>query len=160
MRAGDAFYAAQLKYATNHGLQRGMRVFNFLGDPSLTLLGFDNRPGGTDVVIHDGVYYDFAADNADNGDMYVAVLTTNPITAFLNGKITIYKSTDHGVSWSLWNTIQTRVGIRALDIIVAEYGSGEFVDNRLLVFFTQTDGTIQVYRFPLAGGAEEGNWMF
>ncbi|RMD88644.1 MAG: hypothetical protein D6813_11785, partial [Calditrichaeota bacterium] len=48
MHAGDAFYLAELEYATNHRLQRGMRVFNFLGDPSLSLPGYNDRPGGTD----------------------------------------------------------------------------------------------------------------
>lgn len=170
-KAGDAFYGAMLKYAETHSLARGIMDFNFFGDPSLCISGYEDRPGGNDRVIHDGMYYDYAADNADNGDLYVAVLTTipNPQSGLLNGEIKVYKSTDHGQSWQLWNTISTRQGIYAIDIIVAEWGSGEFTDNRVLVFYSLFDGTVQVSRILLSSGidgtttiASEGtdNWIW
>lgn len=151
-KVGDAFFDAMLQYANNHHLQRGIRVFNLLGDPALNLKGIDDRPGGTDVVIHDGWYQHFSADNSDTGDMYVAVITTTLQKA---GEIKIYKSTDHGKSWSLWNTVTSRTGFYDVEVIVAEWGSDEFRDNRLLVFTAGADGTVQVHRFPLAGGAAQ-----
>ena len=76
------------------GFHRGVRVFQYFGDPSLTIKGFSSRPGGPDVMVHEGFYYDFGVDNDDNGDMYVAVLTT-PDT--LAGSVSVYRSVDHGL---------------------------------------------------------------
>ena len=151
-KVGDAFFDAHLDYATKHHLQRGIRVFNLFGDPSLTVKGIDDRPGGTDVVIHDGWYQHYSADNSDDGDMYVAVITT-PLQT--QGEIKIYKSTDHGSSWTVWNTHTHRSGFYDVEVIVGEWGSGEFVDDRLLLFTAGADGTVQVHRYPLAGGAYE-----
>ncbi len=169
--AGDAFYAAMLKYARDINLRRGIMDLNFYGDPSLCISGYEDRPGGTDIVIHDGLYYDYAADNADNGDMYVAVLTTipNAQSGIKTGEIKVYQSTDHGQSWKLWNTISTRQGIYSLDLIVTKWGSGEMVDKRVLVFSSLFDGTVQVHRIEISSGtasttviASEGtnNWVW
>lgn len=149
-KVGEAFYNAQMTFANNHSLQRGIRVFNYYGDPALNLKGYDDHPGGADVVIHDGWYQHFAADNADGGDMYVAVITTTLNQA---GEVKIYKSTDHGESWELWNTLSRRNGIYDVDLIVGEWGSGEFIDENVLVFIASVDGTVQVYRYPINGGA-------
>ena len=152
-RVGDAFFTAMLEYANKHKLQRGIRVFGLLGDPSLTLSGIHDRPGGKDTVVHEGAEVRFAADNSDGGDMYVGVLTTNPwVGPSDRGEILIYKSADHGESWSLWNKVETAVAISALDVLVGEYGTGEFKDDKLLAFFSTTSGTVQVWRFPLSGG--------
>lgn len=42
-RAGDAFHGAMLDFATVHGLQRGIRDFNYFGDPSLEVEGVAQR---------------------------------------------------------------------------------------------------------------------
>ncbi len=36
LRAGDAFHRAMFDYVNTHGYQRGIRVFNFYGDPALS----------------------------------------------------------------------------------------------------------------------------
>lgn len=154
-RMGDAYYNAHMQYASNHTLQRGILVFGYLGDPSINLRGFEDHPGGSDIVVHDSTYYDFAADNADGGDMYVAVLTNNPKTAFFMGFIEIYKSTDHGTTWSRWHSVSARVGFRALDILVSEFGSDEFKDPRLLLITSNFTGEVTLYRISLTTGYED-----
>ena len=39
-KVGDAFFDAHLQYVNNHKLQRGVRVFNLFGDPSLIIGGY------------------------------------------------------------------------------------------------------------------------
>ncbi|MBN2357016.1 T9SS type A sorting domain-containing protein [candidate division KSB1 bacterium] len=154
-KIGDAHYSAHMEYATKHNLQRGILDFGFLGDPSINLRGYEDHPGGADIVIHDSTYYDFAADNADDGDIYVAVLTNNPKTGFFMGYIKIYKSTDHGTSWSLWHTVSARIGFRALDVLVSEFGSDEFKDPRLLLITSDLGGEVALYRISLSTGYED-----
>jgi hypothetical protein len=153
-KVGDAFAIAMMQYAQYFGLDRGIRVFNYFGDPSLSIPGFELRPGGTDVTVHSGVYYRFAADNGDNGDMYVGVLLSDPL-ATSNGHVWIYKSTDHGTSWSYWYGFQSSVGIRAFDLIVAEFGADEFPDHRVLVYWVGSDNTVNQCRIPLGTGSVE-----
>jgi len=43
LRAGDAFAAAMLYYVQRHDHQRGIRVFNYFGDPSLEIAGVTSR---------------------------------------------------------------------------------------------------------------------
>lgn len=150
--AGDAFYNATVDFVTKHGWRRGVRVFNYYGDPSIGLKGIDYRPGGTDVVIHDSTNWGFAADYDSNGDMYVAVIATSNNDP---GHIQIYKSTDHGSTWLKWNSITYRSPIFDVEVVVGKWGSGEFGDNRLLVFYSTSSGTQHVSRFPLAGGAAQ-----
>ncbi|MBN1349251.1 T9SS type A sorting domain-containing protein [candidate division KSB1 bacterium] len=147
MRVGDAFYAAQLQYARKIRLQRGIRTFNFFGDPSLALKGIDYKPGGTDVLIHEQAYYAFAADNADNGDMYVAVSTTAPSDN--NGLIIIYKSSQHGEYWSTWCALYCDFGVAAMDILVGEHNGYGQTDSRVHVFVGTNHGAILDYRIDM-----------
>ncbi len=43
LRAGDAFAATMLYYVQRHDPQRGIRVFNYFGDPSLEIAGVTSR---------------------------------------------------------------------------------------------------------------------
>jgi len=139
-RAGDAFDLAHLDYARKHGLQRGMRNYNFFGDPSLVFGGVSVRPGGPDRVIHEGFYQDWGADNDDNGDMYVAVTTTQSSQA--PGAISVYKSIDHGETWYLWTTIVTPDEVWSVDALVGRFQSGETLDSRVHVFYTSPTGDV------------------
>ena len=53
-RAGDAFYRRTGRLCPRTRLQRGIRVFNYFGDPSLLLRGIENRPGGPDTLVKEG----------------------------------------------------------------------------------------------------------
>ena len=150
--AGDAFYNATVDFVDKHGWKRGVRVFNYYGDPSIGLKGIDYLPGGTDVVIHDSTNWGFAADYDSNGDMYTAVITTSNNDP---GHIQIYKSTDHGGTWQKWNSITSRSPIFDVEVIVGKWGLGEFEDNRLLIFYSTSSGTQHVSRFPLVGGSAQ-----
>ncbi len=150
--AGDAFYNAMVDFVSKHGWRRGIRVFNYYGDPSIGLKGIDYQPGGTDVVVHDSTNWGFAADYDVNGDMYAAVITTSNNDP---GNIQIYKSSDHGGTWVKWNSITSRSFIFDVEVVVGKWGTGEFEDNRLLVFYSTSGGTQHVARFPLAGGAAQ-----
>ena len=153
-RVGDAFAGAMVRYVQNSGLARGIRVFTLLGDPSLCLQGYEDRPGGADVLVHRGSCHRIAGDHGDNGDMYVGVQTTDPVVGLL-GKVMLYKSSDHGISWSVWDSVYTRLVIHSFDVMVGEFGNDEFNDDRLLVFCTLSDRTVHAFRFPLTGGPYE-----
>jgi hypothetical protein len=148
MRIGDAFYQARLNYHINHGLSRGICVYNLLGDPSLTLTGIEDRPGGTDTLIHQGGYYTYAADSDIDGVMFVAVVMSG------RRDIKTYKSSDHGNTWQHWATFESEEDVRSIDLIVNRSGSGELKDDRVLVFYV-TPRVIRVARFPMAGGLPE-----
>jgi hypothetical protein len=145
MRAGDAFYAAQEESSQKYGLLRGVRDFNFYGDPSLLLKGIEDRPGGQDVPVTESSYKTFAADYDDNGDMYVGVLVDNPSGTSSN--ITIYRSTHHGESWSGWTTVngETEI-IMDLGLLVGRYSDSS---DRLLVIYTTVSGRVVAVRIDL-----------
>jgi flagellar hook assembly protein FlgD len=147
--AGDAFYNATIDFVDKHGWKRGVRVFNYYGDPSIGLKGVDYRPGGTDVVIHDSTNWGFAVEYDSNGDMYTAVITTSNTDP---GHIQIYKSQDHGSTWLKWNSMTGRSPFLDVEVVVGKWGQDEFEDNRLLVFYSTSSGTQHVSRFPLSGG--------
>jgi photosystem II stability/assembly factor-like uncharacterized protein len=138
MRAGDAFYAAQEESSQKYGFLRGVRDFNFYGDPSLLLKGIEDRPGGQDVLVTESSYKTFAADYDDNGDMYVGVLVDNPSGTSSN--ITIYRSTDHGESWSAWTFVngETEI-IMDLGLLVGRHSE---YDHRLLVIYSTEMGRV------------------
>ena len=140
-RAGDAFYAAQEDYARKHGLQRGIRVFNYFGDPSLMLRGVENRPGGLDTLVKEGSYRAYAADNAEDGTMYVAVLASAPDKT--PGFINIYRSTDHGQHWSGWTWVEEPTEpILDVATLVATYEREDKVSDLLHVFYTTPQGRV------------------
>jgi photosystem II stability/assembly factor-like uncharacterized protein len=144
-RVGDAFYAAMLDYADRHGLARGIRVFNYFGDPSLVLKGIDNRPGGADTLIKEGGYYAYAADNANNGDMYVGVLTTGIYDVPAN--IDVFHSTDHGQSWSKWTfVVESDEAIYDLDVLVGDFQQEAVHDNRIHIAYTTSGGRVMDMR--------------
>lgn len=138
MRAGDAFYAAQEESSQKYGFLRGVRDFNFYGDPSLLLKGIEDRPGGQDVLVTESSYKTFAADYDDNGDMYLGVLVDNPSGTSSN--ITIYRSTDHGESWSAWTFVdgETEI-IMDLGLLVGRHSE---YDHRLLVIYSTEMGRV------------------
>ena len=140
-RVGDAFYAAMLDYADQHGLARGIRVFNYFGDPSLVLKGIDNRPGGADTLVKEGDYRAYAADNADNGDMYVGVLTTGIYDVPAN--IDVFRSTDHGQTWGQWTfVVESDEAIYDLDVLVGDFQEDAVRDNRVHVVYSTSNGRL------------------
>ncbi|MEZ4655835.1 MAG: C25 family cysteine peptidase, partial [Candidatus Eisenbacteria bacterium] len=50
-RIGDAFYAASVKYASVHGLARGLRVFHVFGDPTLSVDDITLPPGSRESAL-------------------------------------------------------------------------------------------------------------
>jgi photosystem II stability/assembly factor-like uncharacterized protein len=139
-RLGDAFFEAMLHYAQKHGLARGIRVFNYFGDPALIVKGIDDRPGGADSLVKEGSYREYAGDYADDGTMYVGVLTTS--TSQVPGRINIYSSTDHGQSWAGWTFVEDDVAIWDLDILVGNFQEGDYIDNRVHVVYSTGDGRV------------------
>jgi len=78
-------------------------AFTLFGDPSMVLEGYDTSAQGTNRTIHTGAVYAYGTDNADDGDMYVAV-STRPDTE--DGEVKVYKqvkvarSTSNGSTWT------------------------------------------------------------
>jgi hypothetical protein len=146
-KVGDAFYDTMREFATRHGLIRGIRDFNYFGDPSLALLGIENRPGGTDVQIREGPCYDYSGDNSDDGDMYVAVVTSPPSQE--PGKIQVFKSINHGQNWNLWSTVSDDKEIWTVDVLVGEWQKNQIEDNKLHVFYITGEGKVVDVRIDL-----------
>lgn len=144
-RAGDAFFGAMEEYARIHGLARGIRVFNYFGDPSLTIKGVEDRPGGPDTLVKEGSYRAYAADNGDDGVIYVGVLATSIQGS--SGAIDLYRSTDHGQSWSRWTWVdELDEAIYDLDVLVGEYQGEAGSDSRVHVAYTTSGGRVMDVR--------------
>lgn len=140
-RLGDAFFSAMLTYANQYGLTRGIRVFNYFGDPSLVIKGVQDRPGGDDTLVKEGLYGEFAGDYANNGDMYVAVVTTGIYD--VPGRINIYRSTDHGQTWSGWTWVENSAqAIWDVDVLVGEFQDGDYLDQRVHVVYSTGVGQV------------------
>ena len=140
-RLGDAFFDAMLTYTNQYGLVRGIRVFNYFGDPSLVIKGIQDRPGGVDALVKEGVYGEFAGDYANNGDMYVAVVTTGIYD--VPGRINIYRSTDHGQTWSGWTwVVNSAQAIWGVDVLVGEFQDGDYLDRRVHVVYSTGEGQV------------------
>ncbi|MEJ2722514.1 MAG: C25 family cysteine peptidase, partial [bacterium] len=151
-KAGDAFYQAQQDYADQHPLQRGIRDFNFFGDPSVRLKGVDDRPGGADRIVYEGTYQYYAADNDDNGDMYVGVITTEQDVA--PGEIRVYKSANHGEGWYLWSIVPTSDAVWTVVLLVSRYHDVALPDNRLHVVYSCRGGHVIDERIQLADSTD------
>jgi len=148
---GWSLYEAKIRYTSNY-YQAGAYepipwAFTLFGDPSMVLEGYDTSAKGTNRTIHSGAVYGYGTDNADNGDMYVAVITS-PDTH--DGEIKVYKSTNHGDTWSPWATVMHSKGFDAVDVLVGEWGSDEFAERKLHVFASATDGRVYDNRIDLA----------
>lgn len=156
-RAGDAFFEAQVDYAAGHKLRRGIRDFNFFGDPSLRLKGIRDYPGGLDRIVYEGSYQDYAADNDDNGDMYVSVVTTDQYQS--PGIIEVYRSSDHGENWHLWTAAETEAPVRSHDILVSRHQNGTVSDDRLHVFASCENGDVCDIRIQLADSSDSQTAM-
>ena len=151
---GEAVFATKLRY--NNGFyhndyQPFHWAFNLFGDPSMVIAGYDRSAQGSNRKIYSGPVYAFGTDNDDNGDMYVAVSIRPNDT---DGRILVYRSTDHGDTWEHWATVDHTEGIRAMDVLVGRWKSDEFSDDRLLVFFADGRGKIYVERLKLANPAD------
>ena len=153
MPTGDAFYAALEETSSKHKILRGVRDFNFYGDPSLVLRGIEDRPGGEDVLVTESRYKTFAADYDDNGDMYVGVLVDNPSGTSSN--ITIYRSTNHGESWSAWTFIDGESEIiMDLGLLVSRHAEHH---QRLLVVYTTRSGRVVSVNIDLSDPDERSS---
>jgi len=148
---GWALYEAKIRYTNNYyqaGKYRPIPwAFTLFGDPSMILEGYDTSAKGSNKTIHTGPVYAYGTDNADNGDMYVAV-SVRPDTE--DGEIKVYKSTDHGETWSLWATVGWSEPILAVDVIVGQWEHEEFSGDYVHVFFTDTAGDVMDARIDLA----------
>ena len=151
---GQSLYEAKIRYTNkfwNNNYQPFHWSFHLFGDPSMVLEGYDDSAQGTNRTIHTSSVYAYGTDNADNGDMYVAVSTRDSDT---DGEIKVYKSTDHGETWNLWQTVGHGEPILAVDVVVGQWKSGEELsDDRVHVFFTDTEGNVRVARINLANPA-------
>ena len=132
-----------LQHAVRHNaLQRGVRDFYYMGDPSLNLDGVicDNE-ARNDVIVHKGRWTYFATCNDKNGDMYVAV-SVGPYGS--RSEVLVYKSTDHGRSWSKWYSYMEDESILNIEVLVNHAGVKEFQEDRLLIFYTTSNGNIYI----------------
>jgi hypothetical protein len=116
------------------------------------LQGYD-IPAAANTVVHSGAVYSSGSDNAENGDLYVAV-STRPSSQ--SGRIEIRRSTDHGQTWSSWDTYDHGYGIVDIDLVVSEWGTGDVVSNEVLVLVADTASQILCVRFPMSGGTPVG----
>jgi hypothetical protein len=148
---GEAFFRGMLQHAVRHdALERGVRDFYYMGDPSLILDGIIcDSEVRNDVIVHQGHWNYFAACNDKNGDMYVAVSVGS---YGRECEIYIYKSTDHGRTWSTWYSYKEDESILHIEVSVNRAGVIEFQDERLLVLYTTIKGKICILRIPLGGG--------
>jgi len=105
----------------------------------MILEGYDTSAKGSNRTIHTGPVYAYGTDNADNGDMYVAV-STQPFDT--DGEIKVYRSTDHGDTWSLWSTVGHGEPIQAVDVLVGQWELDEMSTDYVHVFFTDTAGNV------------------
>ena len=148
---GWSLYEAKIRYTSNYYKPGAYEpipwAFTLFGDPSMILEGYDTSAKGTNRTIHAGPVYAYGTDNADDGDMYVAV-NTRPDTE--DGEIKVYKSTNHGDTWNSWATVTYGSGFDAVDVLVGEWGSDEFAERELHVFVTATDGTVWDNRIDLS----------
>jgi len=147
---GRSLYEAKIRYTDkfwNNNYQPFHWSFHLFGDPAMILEGYDTSAKGRNRTIHTGPVYAYGTDNADNGDMYVAV-SVRPDTE--DGEIKVYRSTDHGDTWSLWATVGWGEPIRAVDVLVGQWKQEEFSDDRVHIFFTDTAGNVMDARVDLA----------
>jgi photosystem II stability/assembly factor-like uncharacterized protein len=147
---GWSLFETKIRYTNNfynNNYQPFHWAFNLFGDPSMVLEGFDTSAKGTNKTIHTGAVYAYGTDNNDNGDMYVAV-STQPSN--VDGTIKVYKSSDHGMTWSLWATVGHGNGILAVDMIVGDWHLDEFASQYLHIFFSDTSGGVFDVRLSLA----------
>jgi hypothetical protein len=147
MALGDSFFAAMEEYSRHIMLQRGIRVFNYFGDPSLLQKGIEARPGGTDTLVAEGAYKVLAADYDANGDMYVGVVVDNP--AGTSSSINIYRSTNHGQNWTGWTYVDIPAPaslVRDLSLQVGRLTTGT---PYIHVFFAVEDGRVYDTRLDL-----------
>jgi hypothetical protein len=155
---GRSLFETKIRYTAkfwNNNYEPYHWAFNLFGDPSMVLEGYDTSAKGRNKTIYTGPVYAYGTDNADNGDMYVAVSTRDSDT---DGEIRVYKSTDHGETWNPWATVTYGSGIEAVDVVVGEWGSGEFAQKKLHVFFTAANGTVWDNRIDLATVAGDA-WL-
>ncbi|MCK4450573.1 MAG: exo-alpha-sialidase, partial [Anaerolineae bacterium] len=139
---GRSLYEAKIRYTNkfwNNNYQPFHWSFHLFGDPSMILEGYDDSAKDTNRTIHIGSVYAYGTDNADNGDMYVAVSTRSDTE---DGEIKVYKSTDDGEHWNLWATIGHGEPILAVDVIVGQCEGEEWSSDYVHVFFTDTAGHV------------------
>ena len=147
LAVGDSFFAAMEEYAREIRVQRGIRVFNYFGDPSLLQKGIEVRPGGTDTLVAEGAYKVLAADYDANGDMYVGVVVDNP--AGTSSSVNIYRSTNHGQNWTGWTYVDIPAPaslVRDLSLQVGRLTTGT---PYIHVFFVLEDGRVYDTRLDL-----------
>jgi hypothetical protein len=150
---GRSLYEAKILYTNkfwNNNYQPFHWSFHLFGDPSMILEGYDDSAQDSNKTIHTGPVYAYGTDNDDNGDMYVAVSTQDLYT---DGEIKVYQSTDHGETWNLWATVGHSTSILAVDVVVGRWKQDEFSDDRMHVFFTDTEGNVWDARIELANPA-------
>jgi photosystem II stability/assembly factor-like uncharacterized protein len=140
-----------MRYTNNYYVAGKYRpipwAFTLFGDPSMILEGYDTSAKGTNRTIHTGSVYAYGTDNADNGDMVVAVSTQS---SGVDGEIKVYRSTDHGDTWSLWATVGHGEPIQAVDVIVGQWELDEMSSDYVHVFFTDTAGDVVDARIDMA----------
>jgi hypothetical protein len=148
---GWSLYEAKIRYTNNYYVAGKYRpipwAFTLFGDPSMVLEGYDTSAKGTNRTIHTGSVYAYGTDNADNGDMVVAVSTQS---SGVDGEIKVYRSTDHGDTWSPWATVGHGEPIQAVDVIVGQWELDEMSSDYVHVFFTDTAGDVVDARIDMA----------
>jgi hypothetical protein len=144
---GDAFFEAMRQ---SRPLLRGVRDMYLMGDPSLIVEGImPADPATRDVLVHSGRWTYFSATYDSNGDMFVAVsIGASAVPA----ELYIYKSEDHGATWTQWAHVEGLPPIISLEAIVSRSDGNGPRREELLVFSTNLAGELRCYAFPLAGG--------
>jgi hypothetical protein len=155
---GWSLYEAKIRYTNNYYVAGKYRpipwAFTLFGDPAMILEGYDTSAKGSNRTIHTGPVYAYGTDNADNGDMYVAVSTQPSDT---DGEIKVYRSTDHGDTWSLWSTVGHGEPIQAVDVLVGQWEGEESNTDYVHVFFTDSAGAVVDARIDMADPASRSD---
>ncbi|MGC9367470.1 MAG: hypothetical protein ACP5FK_10590 [bacterium] len=121
----------------------------FLITVSTIILYSQSPEWGQDLQIMEGEICCFDCDYMNDGTMIVAVQKDTVVLSPDSYPIILYKSTNHGGSWSVLDTVQAINKYQKIKILISEWSN-----NYLYIFFVAEDPTwidnLGVHRYNLA----------
>ncbi|MDN3723249.1 T9SS type A sorting domain-containing protein [Aequorivita sp. SDUM287046] len=104
----------------------------------------------TDILIHEGYVDGLDMDVAFSGDLYIGMFESLPGAS--SHTVSIYKSTDNGISWSLFGHEEVSAGpaIKKIQMIsIDDSGSGE---DFILIYILFDNGQFTALRWNMSNG--------